>query len=168
MSANTKCRKILKRLLEHGEWLAMAESCTGGLISSTFTKQPGVSGVFSGGLVAYSNRTKTTILGVSGGTIKKNGAVSRPVARAMAVGARRIFESHWALSVTGIAGPSGGTREKPVGTVFFAVVGPGFEKVEKRHFKGNRQSIQNQSMNAVMDLLLQGLNKKRRKTNGKR
>ena len=157
MKTAAKCRKVLRLLNKAQETLAMAESCTGGLVAAHFTKQPGVSEVFYGGLVAYSNHTKIELLNVPGTVIRKHGAVSRPVARAMVLGARRIFGSQWALSVTGIAGPSGGSDAKPVGTVFFAVVGPGFEKVEKRHFRGNRQSIQKQSMDAVLALLLTGL-----------
>jgi len=101
--------------------LALAESCTGGRIAAELTAFPGISAVFSGGVVAYSNQSKATLLGVSNETLRKHGAVSNATAAEMALGARRVFDSAVALSVTGIAGPGGETAEKPVGTVCFAV-----------------------------------------------
>ncbi len=105
--------------------ISTAESCTGGAISSLITDVPGASGCFLGGVVAYSNDVKISLLNVPERTLMEKGAVSRETASAMAVGCRELFGSTISLSVTGIAGPEGGTEDKPVGTVFISVVGPG-------------------------------------------
>ena len=104
--------------------ISTAESCTGGYISSLITDVPGASGCYLGGVVAYSNDVKITQLNVPERTLVDKGAVSRETASAMAVGCRKLFGSTISLSVTGIAGPDGGTKDRPVGTVFISVVGP--------------------------------------------
>lgn len=122
-----------------------------------FTKISGASRVFSGGLVAYANRTKQGVLGVSGAALRRYGAVSRPVVLQMARGARRRFKTQWALSVSGVAGPTGGTKLKPVGLVFLAVAGPGFERAMKKTYRGSRVQIQKQAVVDLFRLLLTNL-----------
>ncbi|MFO8050688.1 MAG: nicotinamide-nucleotide amidohydrolase family protein [Thermoplasmatota archaeon] len=102
-------------------WLSTAESCTGGLISSRITDVPGASECFKGGVVSYSNWVKIEVLGVQESTLREYGAVSRECAREMSRGAMRVLGSDLSVAVTGIAGPGGGTREKPVGTVYISV-----------------------------------------------
>lgn len=111
-------------LLERGKSLAVAESCTGGRIASLFTAMPGASGYFMGSVVAYQNRIKEQLLGVSAESLGRHGAVSEEVVRQMAEGARNLFAADYAIATSGIAGPSGGSAEKPVGTVWMAVAGP--------------------------------------------
>ena len=112
---------VIRLLTEKKQTLALAESCTGGGLADQLTNVPGASAVFVGGFVTYSNAMKEKILGVPSALLVEHGAVSEPVARAMAEGARRVSGSDYAIAVTGIAGPSGGTTEKPVGTVFLAL-----------------------------------------------
>ncbi len=112
---------IHNRLIERGETLAVAESCTGGALASTFTAMAGSSAYFLGGVVSYSNDSKINILGVSAESIDRDGAVSEAVAIQMAEGVRRATGADYAIATTGIAGPTGGSEEKPVGTVWFGV-----------------------------------------------
>jgi len=111
-------------LRSRGATLAVAESCTGGTLSRMVTSVPGSSDYFKGGVIAYNNAVKTVLLDVDAEEIEKHKVVSHEVARAMAMGARRQFESDWAISTTGIAGPGGGTDEQPVGLIYVAVAGP--------------------------------------------
>ncbi|MFQ8827150.1 MAG: CinA family protein [Alistipes sp.] len=111
-------------LRARGATVATAESCTGGNIARRFTALPGASDYFRGGVVAYSNDVKRSLLGVDGGDLERFGAVSRPVAEQMAEGVRRATGSVYGIATTGVAGPSGGTPDKPVGTVWMAVSGP--------------------------------------------
>ena len=115
---------VMRRLQQKGWTLALAESCTGGLLAARLTDLPGVSAVLRGGVVAYSNESKTTLLGVDPALLAAHGAVSEPVAAAMANGARERFGADVAVATTGIAGPDGGTAQKPVGTVCFATAAP--------------------------------------------
>ena len=137
--------QLVERLRQRGQTLSFAESCTGGLLSSQFTEQAGVSDVFLGSIVAYSNGLKSQALGVPQHLFTTVGAVSRPVALAMAHGAKALTKATWAVSITGIAGPTGGTKNKPVGTVCLAVVGPGFERATVQSFSGNRTQVQQSS-----------------------
>ena len=114
---------IVQLLTRQKKTLALAESCTGGLIANLVTNVPGASKIFLGGIVSYSNEAKKKFLGVRAKTLEVEGAVSEAVARQMAEGARKRFGADFAVAVTGIAGPSGGTRNKPTGTVFIAVAG---------------------------------------------
>ena len=116
--------QVHRMLTERGETLAVAESCTGGRIASKFTAMAGASAYFRAGIVSYANEAKTALLGVDADLIRRCGAVSEEVARAMAEGARRAAGADYALSTTGIAGPAGGTEEKPVGTVWMALATP--------------------------------------------
>lgn len=139
--------------------IGLAESCTGGLLSSWIAQVPGVSSFYQGSVVSYARRAKENILQVDSAMIKALGEVSEPVAKAMARGARAALDCHWAVSITGIAGPSGGTPEKPVGTVCFAVSGPGFEQALTHQFDRQleRQEIQRQAAVFALDLLLNAL-----------
>ena len=136
------------------ETVSFAESCTGGLLSSMITSHAGISDVYLGAVVAYSNAMKENLLGVPSHLFRSVGAVSVSVAREMARGARDQIGSDWAVSITGIAGPGGGTPEKPVGTVCFAVVGPGVDRAVDMHFAGGRQVIQEASALYALELLL--------------
>jgi nicotinamide-nucleotide amidase len=129
-------------LKERGQTLALAESCTGGLIGTLLTDVPGSSGYFLGGVVSYANSAKEALLGVSPETLSSHGAVSLEVAAEMARGARERFGASVGAAVTGIAGPDGGTPDKPVGTVCLAVSGPGDRAVaKKRIFPGDRSVV---------------------------
>ncbi len=146
-------KKLIQHLREQKQTLAFAESCTGGLLSSQVTSLPGVSDVFMGSVVTYSNRMKREVLGVSAPVLSTMGAVSRPVALQMAHGVKALTETDWAVSITGIAGPAGGTDTKPVGTVCFAIVGPGFEWSSKELFAGSRTQVQQSSAKFAFETL---------------
>jgi nicotinamide-nucleotide amidase len=122
--ADTLASVVGAELVARGETLSTAESCTGGLIAKVLTDVPGSSAYFVGGAVAYANELKQRVLGVPADALDMHGAVSAPVAQAMAAGAQRAFSSTYGLAVTGIAGPSGGTPDKPVGLVFFGLATP--------------------------------------------
>jgi nicotinamide-nucleotide amidase len=138
---------------EKGLTLATAESCTGGLIAKWLTDIPGSSDYFAGGIVAYSNSVKTGQLNVPVEIIEEYGAVSEEVAVAMARGARERLEVDIGLSVTGIAGPEGGTDEKPVGTVCFGLVWEGGEFAERRHIAGDRDFVRKRSAQRALDMV---------------
>lgn len=148
-------------MIEHKLTLSVAESCTGGRIASMFTSIPGASGFFYGSVTSYDNSVKSNVLGVSSGILEQYGAVSRECAEAMAMGVRRVLGSDFGLSTTGIAGPDGGTEEKPVGMVWVAVAftgKDGTDKVESRKFEFSRGTrsvnIDRFSSNAVNFLRL--------------
>jgi nicotinamide-nucleotide amidase len=130
---------IGKMLVETSQTLAVAESCTGGNIAHYITSNPGSSAFFKGGIVAYSNEIKNSFLDVSQAVINKCGAVSQEVAEGMALGALKRFKADYSVATTGIAGPDGGTEEKPVGTVWIAVAGPSGLKSKMYIFKHNRE-----------------------------
>ena len=145
---------VLGRMLRaRGATLSVAESCTGGLMASLITRIPGSSDYFLGGAVTYANRAKVEVLGVPERFIRLFGAVSREVACAMAEGARKRFGANFALSVTGIAGPAGGSPEKPVGTVWIGLSTPGETVARKFHFPGTRHEIQTLSAYTALDWL---------------
>ncbi len=147
-------KKVALTLTQQKKTLATAESCTGGLLAHTLTNLPGASQFFYLGLVAYDNSAKTSLLGISPSIIKKHGAVSQTVAKAMAVNVRKILKTDYGISITGIAGPSGGSAAKPVGLVFIAVSTTKKTFVTSFHFKGTRLTIKTQAVNAALKLLL--------------
>lgn len=134
--------------------LTVAESCTGGLLAHRITNVPGSSRYFLGGLVAYSDRIKEEHLGVRHETLLAHGAVSEETAREMARGARRRMSSDLAVSITGIAGPTGGTAEKPVGLVYIALAAADEEWCQRSIWQGDRLQNKAQSVEAALDLLL--------------
>ncbi len=135
----TLAEVIGRMLLGKGQTLAVAESCTGGYISHLITSVPGSSGWYKGGVTTYSNEIKQNLLSVSADSLQKHGAVSEQVVREMAEGVRRKMNADFSVATSGIAGPTGGTEEKPVGTVWIAVDGPGKTVVEKFVFGDNRE-----------------------------
>ena len=144
--------------MARGLKLATAESCTGGLLAKVITDLPGASACYSGGLVAYSNDIKIRHLGVDPLALKQHGAVSRIVALQMAFGACRQFSADVAMAVTGVAGPGGATRPKPVGTVWLAVAlsaGTGVARLE--HFGGDRAAVRESSVAVVLDMALEAM-----------
>lgn len=134
--------------------LACAESCTGGLLTGTLTAVPGSSAWFRGGVVAYHDDLKTSLLGVPVELLRSHGAVSEPVVLALARGARKRLGADLALSVSGIAGPGGGTPDKPVGTVWLAWSGPHGERARRFLFQGDRQAVRAQTVRAALEELL--------------
>jgi nicotinamide-nucleotide amidase len=133
--------------------LGLAESCTGGLVSEWITQVPGASRYYRGGVVSYANAVKTQVLGVPDTILHKYGAVSEEVARSMAEGARRILNADYGLAITGVAGPDGGTKSKPVGLVHWAVAGPLHTVSKYATFHGDRVQIQNRAaMSALFSL----------------
>lgn len=145
--------EVGRLLLERAQTIALAESCTGGLITSLLVDVPGISSVLERGVVTYSNASKTDLLGVPAELIERQGAVSRETARAMAAGIRCRSGTDIGLAVTGIAGPSGGTAEKPVGTVFIALAAAGGTEVVPCHFSGDRKSVREQSAKTALEIL---------------
>jgi len=146
--------QLVTRLTDLGWTLALAESCTGGLVAARVSSIPGASAVFQGGVIAYHNDVKRDVLGVPAAMLASVGAVSTETALAMAQGVRRLLHASLAAAVTGIAGPGGGTDAKPVGLVFIAVAGPQGERVERFLFSGDRDAIRSQACDAVLRLLL--------------
>ncbi|MDA0346667.1 MAG: competence/damage-inducible protein A [Verrucomicrobia bacterium] len=151
---------ILDLLRERNETLAVAESCTGGLLGAAITAVPGSSDVFQGGSITYTNLAKHEMLGVSQNDLDEFGAVSEQVACAMAEGARQKFHSTWALSTTGIAGPGGGTPEKPVGMVFVGLAGPDGSIARQLDLRGNRNIVRERTVGVAQDFLRRQLLKK--------
>lgn len=141
-----------KRLIARGETLAVAESCTGGLLSSAFVDLPGSSAYFVEGAVTYANEAKMRRLGVSEQTLKTFGAVSEQCAREMAEGLRSRAQTTYALATTGIAGPDGGTAQKPVGTVYVALAGPDGTVVKPLRLRGDRARIREVTVLHALDL----------------
>lgn len=138
--------RLAALLLARREMLATAESCTGGLIAGACTDLAGSSTWFERGFVTYSNAAKQQLLGVPAGLIERNGAVSEPAARAMAEGALRHAPVQASVAVTGVAGPGGGSAEKPVGTVWFGWCADGRTHTLCRHFEGDRAAIRQQTV----------------------
>ena len=149
--------KLVARCRAKGLRLATAESCTGGLIAGAITAIPGASEIFDYGFVTYSDAAKTEMLGVAAGLIDAVGAVSEAVARRMAAGAKRRSGADLAVSVTGIAGPGGGSPGKPVGTVWFGCARPEGVLTRHRHFAGDRDAIRAASVVFALHLLLDGI-----------
>jgi len=140
-------------LASKGWWLAAAESCTGGLVTSRLTDVPGSSRYVGASIVAYANEAKVSLLGVPEALLEAHGAVSEPVARAMAEGIRARAGADLGLGITGIAGPSGGTPEKPVGTVAVALASPGGTVARTFRFFGDRELVKFQASQAALDMV---------------
>jgi nicotinamide-nucleotide amidase len=157
MFSNTliaRATRLLKACGKRGIMLAGAESCTGGLIAALLTEIPGSSAVFERGFVTYSNAAKTAQLGVPEALIKRHGAVSAQVAKAMAEGALAASHAQITVAVTGIAGPTGGTKLKPVGLVYIAVAGGKAKTaVKKCNFTGGRSSVRLKAVTEALRLL---------------
>jgi nicotinamide-nucleotide amidase len=144
---------VIQELRRRSQTLATAESCTGGLVSARLTDVPGASEAFVGGVVSYSNDVKEHQLGVPLDVLVAHGAVSEEVARAMATGARTRLSADWGVGITGIAGPTGGTEDKPVGLVHWAVAGPDGLWADQRVFPGDRAVVREWSLNSALDML---------------
>lgn len=143
--------------LARGATIATAESCTGGLVAGAITAVAGSSAWFERGFVTYSNLAKEQQLGVAPSTIARFGAVSRETATEMAEGAVRVASAQWAVAVTGIAGPDGGSADKPVGTVWFAWAGPGGLEAVCHHLGGDRKSVREASVRLALEGLVDRL-----------
>ena len=147
--------RLADLLLERGWKLATAESCTGGMIAAACTDLAGSSNWFERGFVSYSNEAKSELLGVEPALIAAQGAVSEVVARAMAFGAIRHSHAQVSVAVTGVAGPAGGSKEKPVGTVWFGFQVDGLLTSETRRFPGDRAAVREATVRHALDRLLQ-------------
>ena len=145
--------KIVKELQNRGYTITTAESCTGGLLAGRILNVSGASAVYNEGHITYSNEAKERLLGVSHDTLEQYGAVSEQTAAEMAVGAAKAANANVGLSTTGIAGPGGGTPEKPVGLVYVGCAINGGVTVEECRFSGNREENRNSAVEAVLQLL---------------
>ena len=145
------------RLTATNQTVSVAESCTGGLLGAALTELPGSSCYFLGGIQAYANEVKVDLLGVSHETLLSFGAVSEEVASEMAGGIQRLTGSDWAISTTGVAGPDGGSCEKPVGTVWISVVGCDGVCSQKLTLDGGRADVRQGSVRRALSMLLEGL-----------
>ena len=147
---------LIKELIKRKESIGFAESCTGGLLSSTITEITGSSQVFKGSIISYSNELKKSLLNISENLIKKYGAVSKEVAQNMAINAKKELNTDWAIAISGIAGPSGGNKDKPVGLVYISIAGPNDHITNiKKIFSStrNRVEIQRLSVNVCLNSL---------------
>jgi nicotinamide-nucleotide amidase len=147
---------VVARLRSAGQTLAVAESCTGGWLGRDLTSVPGSADVFWGGVIAYDNSAKETLLSVSADTLRTHGAVSEAVAVEMAAGVAALSNATWSVSITGLAGPAGATPGKPVGTVCVAVAGP-ISSCHTFRFEGNRESVRREAVHAALNLLTRAL-----------
>ena len=148
-----RASEVITRL--QGKTLATAESCTGGGIGQVLTSVPGASNVYKGGIISYCNEIKHKLLGASIGTLAEFGAVSAPVAEAMAVGARKALETDIAVSVTGLAGPSGDEFGNPVGTVFIGYADEKTVLSRQFLFFGDRDAVRKQAIEAALEFILE-------------
>jgi len=147
---------VVRRLTERGETVAVAESCTGGLVGAALTSVPGSSRVLLGGVIAYANAVKQEQLGVDVALIEEHGAVSDVVARAMAEGVRARLGSTYGVSTTGVAGPGGGTEDKPVGTVWIGFADAEGAVARLRRLGGDRSLVRHWSVAATLDAIRRG------------
>ena len=156
-SVRSQIQTLALRLRDREQMLVTAESCTGGWLAKCLTDVDGSSSWFEGGVVSYSNALKQKVLQVPETVLLTEGAVSEACARAMAVGAQTQLAGHWAISITGIAGPGGGSDDKPVGTVWIGVAGPELSKAKRFLFHGDRDQVRQQTVVAALSLLLENL-----------
>jgi len=150
---NSMPNAVLQQLIERKETVCFAESCTGGRIAAAMIDSPGASDALKESYVTYSDAAKARILGVSEDTLRVHSAVSAECAKEMAEGARRVSGADWGVSVTGVAGPDGGTERTPVGTVFVGVAGPEATTVNEFHFRGNRDWVRTLAVSNALNLL---------------
>ena len=150
----TKPATDVIRLLQ-GKTLCTAESCTGGMIGAALTAVSGASNVYKGGIVSYTNEVKQRLLGVDADLLEREGAVSAPVAKAMAVGARTALNADIAVSVTGLAGPGGDEFGNPVGTVFIGYADANMAEVRHFVFSGDRETVRTQAVEEALKLILE-------------
>lgn len=149
--------KLVEKLKEKNMTVSTAESCTGGLIASSIVNVPGCSAVFNQGFITYANEAKVKYLGVNEETIKEYGVVSEEVVKQMAVGCAKESDSETSIVTSGIAGPDGGTKEKPVGLVWMAVCVNDKVYTKKEIFSGDREAVRNQAKDTALQLLLESL-----------
>jgi len=150
-------KRIGNLLREKGYTLSIAESCTGGLICDRITNVSGSSGYFMGGMVTYSNESKAEHLGIPSAIIKRHGAVSPQVARRMAQGVRKAFQTNFGLSTTGVAGPTGGTKRSPIGRVFIGISDGRRTCVKKLDLKGSRREIKKKATEKALQFFYERL-----------
>ena len=148
-----RCCDVIAKL--RGRTLVTAESCTGGGIGAALTAVPGSSEIYKGGVICYTNWVKENVLGVDWKLLETLGAVSGPVAQAMAEGVRRCLQADIAVSVTGLAGPGGDTFGNPVGTVYLGYCDENTAFYREYHFSGSREDVRNQAISAAIDLILE-------------
>lgn len=159
---NQKAKDLSLKMIKLGQRLGLAESCTGGLLSEKIVSVPGASRFFRGSIVSYDALIKAKVLKVPQHLILSMGEVSTPVAVYMARGAKEVLEVDWAISITGIAGPTGGTKEKPVGMVCFAIIGPGIEESFTQYFLkagdlASRERVQSLAANFALNKIMEKL-----------
>lgn len=147
-------KKIATILTRKNKTVSVAESCSGGLLGHRLTNVAGSSKYFMGGVLVYANAAKSKLLGVSPALIKKHGAVSTPVAEKMADSVRKLLKTDYGISITGIAGPSGGSKDNPVGLTYIAVANSKKVLCKEFHFKGSRLSIKTSATQSALELLL--------------
>lgn len=155
-SAPDPAAMVLKALQSADETIAVAESCTGGWLGRDITSVSGASASFWGGIIAYDNAAKVNLLAVPPATLTEFGAVSEPTARAMAAGVVKLSGATWGVAITGLAGPTGGTRDRPVGTVCMAVAGP-VSLCRTYRLSGDREKIREGAVARAFGLLLEAL-----------
>lgn len=151
----TKASEVIKAL--KGRTICTAESCTGGMIGAALTAVPGSSAVFKGGIISYWSEIKHTLLGVDTETLAQFGPVSSQVATQMAIGARKALDADIAVSVTGLAGPSGDEYGNPVGTVFVGYADENGAVWEEHHFSGDRENVRKNAVDAALSLVLKNI-----------
>lgn len=153
MTTGRVAANLVSLLAARGLVCATAESCTGGAVGAAITAVPGSSAVFAGGVISYANEVKRDVLGVPADTLAAVGAVSPETAEAMAAGARALLKTDLAVSLTGIAGPDGGSAEKPVGLVWFGLATKGGVRTEKALFAGDRARVREQAVLHALGML---------------
>ena len=157
LNVSTLAKETVSECIEKKATFGTAESCTGGLISASVTDVAGASAVFFGGIVSYDNSIKEKLLGVPAQILAEKGAVSPETAGAMSAGARRALGVDYAVAVTGIAGPGGGTPSKPVGLVYVSVASENDVTVTENHFSGDREAVRLQTVEKSLTLLLEAV-----------
>ena len=145
--------RIIKKILKKNITVSVAESCTGGLLASKFTSTPGISKIFNMGIIVYSNKAKSSLLKIPNFKLKKYGAVSKEICNDMLLGLKKISKSNLCITTTGIAGPSGGTKEKPIGTVYIGIKYYNKKIIMKNLYSGSRKIIQNKTIKDIFKII---------------